>query len=288
MTSKLLIDSDNELELDAAALPLQNEVLWIVDWLALLGSPVYAGTSIPSGHGRSVIVVPGFLGSFSRLRPLTSWLRRIGYRVHHPGFERTIECPDVLLQRLDRQIALVAAADGRPVTLIGHSLGGSLARAAAVHAPGFVDQVITLGSPLRSVTVHPAVRGAARLLARMAPSRHAAHTGHDHGPTCARELSEALAAPFPRAVRRVAIYTKDDGVVAWGTCVEGDNGVDVEVTGTHLGLVVNPAVYEAIARALAETVRDTMASGVNTLGSPWVAAYSAGGRAHGSGHAAVA
>jgi pimeloyl-ACP methyl ester carboxylesterase len=288
MTSNLLIDSDSELELDTAALPLQNELLWIVDWLALLGSPVYAGTSIPSGHGESIIVVPGFLGSFSRLRPHTGWLRRIGYRVHNPGFERTIECPDVLLQRLDRQIALVAAADGRPVMLIGHSLGGSLARAAAVHAPGYVEQVITLGSPLRTVTVHPAVRGAARLLARMAPSRHAEHTGHDHGRTCARELSETLAAPFPRAVRRVAIYTKDDGVVAWRTCMESDNSVDIEVTGTHLGLVVNPAVYEAIARALAETVRDTMASGVNTLGSPWVAAHSAGGRTRGSGHAAVA
>jgi pimeloyl-ACP methyl ester carboxylesterase len=174
------------------------------------------------------------------------------------------------------------------VTLIGHSLGGSLARAAAVHAPGFVEQVITLGSPLRSVTVHPAVRGAARLLARMAPARHAEHTGHDHGPTCARELSEALAAAFPRAVRRTAIYTKTDGVVDWRTCMEDDGRADVEVTGTHLGLVVNPAVYEAIARALAEKVRDTMACGVSTLGSPWVGAYSAGGRTRGSGHAAVA
>ena len=48
MTSKLLIDSDSELELDTAALPLQNELLWVVDWLALLGSPVYAGPSIPT------------------------------------------------------------------------------------------------------------------------------------------------------------------------------------------------------------------------------------------------
>ena len=288
MTSKLLLDSDNELELDTAALPLQNELLWIVDWLALLGSQVYAGTSIPNGHGESVIVVPGFLGSFSSLRPLTGWLQRIGYRVHNPGFERTIECPDVLLEHLERQIASLTRTDGRPVTLIGHSLGGSLARAAAARSPASVAQVITLGSPLRSVTVHPAVRETARMLVRLAPARHAEHTGHDHGPTCARELSEALAAPFPRRVHRVAIYTRSDGVVDWRTCVEDDDTVDVEVTGTHLGLVVNPAVYGAIARALAETVHDTAASGVDTLGSPWVAAHRARGETHGSGHAAVA
>ncbi len=136
------------------------------------------------------------------------------------------------------------------MTLIGHSLGGSLARAAAVRVPDLVDQVITLGSPLRSVKAHPAVIEAARLLVRIAPTRHAEHAGHTHGPTCACELSEALAALFPRAVRRTAVYTRGDGVVDWRTCIDGDESVDVEVTGTHLGLVVNAGAYEAIARAL--------------------------------------
>ena len=33
--------------------------------------------------------------------------------------------------------------------------------------------------------------------------------------------------------------------------MEGDDSVDVEVTGTHLGLIANSKVYETIARALA-------------------------------------
>jgi hypothetical protein len=111
--------------------------------------------------------------------------------------------------------------------------------------------VITLASPLRSVKAHPVVVEIARLLVRIAPSRHAEHAGHDHGPTCACELSDALAAPFPQGVRRTAVYTRGDGVVDWRTCIEGDESVDVEVTGTHLGIVVNAGVYEAIARALA-------------------------------------
>jgi hypothetical protein len=56
-------------------------------------------------------------------------------------------------------------------------------------------------------------------------------------------------------VRRTAIYTRDDGVVDWRTCVEGDESVDIEVAGTHLGLVVNAAVYEAIAHALSGSAK---------------------------------
>ena len=250
MTSKPLLDSDCELELDTRPLPLVHELMWVVEWINLLGSPVYAGVSVPRGKGEPVIVIPGFLGSFGRLKPLTGWLERTGYQVHDPGFERTIQCPDVLLQLLERKIAEVSRAEGRKVTLIGPSLGGLLARAAAVRAPRRVDQVITLGSPLHSVIAHIGVVGAARLFARMTPSRHIRHAGHDHDATCACELSEALAAPFPASVRRVAIYTRGDGFVDWRVCIDGDDDVDVEVKATHLGLVVNRDVYGTIAGAL--------------------------------------
>ena len=72
----------------------------------------------------------------------------------------------------------------------------------------------------------------------------------DPSPLVRRALAEALATPFPATVRRLAVYTRGDGVVDWRTCIEGEDGVDVEVTGTHVGLVVNAAAYESIARAL--------------------------------------
>ncbi|HET6614757.1 MAG TPA: alpha/beta fold hydrolase [Dehalococcoidia bacterium] len=246
-----LTTAECEPELYPADVSLAGEWRWVAEWLALLGSPVYGGHDVPRGHGEPVIVVPGFLGSTAQLQPLMNWLQRIGYDAHSPGFEQTIECPDVLLDRLQAQVDAVATASGTRVTIIGHSLGGSLARAAAVRRPASVARVITLGSPLRTFNAHIAVIEAARMLTRVVRSRHEPHIGHRHDATCACELSEALAAPFPAGVERTAIYSRADGVVDWHSCIEGDAAIDIEVAGTHVGLIVNRHVYEAIGRALA-------------------------------------
>ena len=252
MTEMQLVESECEPAVDMAALPLTHELWWPAEWAALRLSRVYGAKGLPGGNGHPVIAIPGFLGSFAGLRPLTGWLERVGFDVHDPGFERNVQCPDVLLERLSDRVASIAASQGK-VTLIGHSLGGSLARAAAVRAPGLVDVVITMASPLRSVRAHPLVADLARLLALVVPARHGGSAQHMHAPTCACELAELLASPIPVGVRRVAIYTRDDGIVDWRTCMEGDDSVDVEVSGTHVGLVVNRSAYEAIAQALTPT-----------------------------------
>jgi pimeloyl-ACP methyl ester carboxylesterase len=244
-------EANGEIAVTDAPVPLSHELLWSLEWLSLRLSKVYRGDGVPHGHGEPIIVVPGFLGSFRELHELTDWLTRIGYPVSDPGFRRNASCPDTLLELLVRRIRRVYAAHGQRVSLVGHSLGGSLARAAAVRVPDKVEQVITLGSPLREMRAHPLVAELARVLAALAPSPHLAHQGHEHGPTCSCELAETLAQPFPEGVRRTAIYSRFDGVVDWRTCNEGDAGIDVEVTGTHIGLVVNTGVYETIARRLA-------------------------------------
>jgi len=252
MMTQEVLPAECEMPIQTAPLPLSHELLWGIEWIRLWASNVYRGVGVPRGNGEPVIVVPGFLGSYGGLYELRDWLARIGYGVFDPGFERNIDCPDTLLERLERRVAGVYADGGQPVRLIGHSLGGSLARAAASRmAPGMVEQVITLGSPLHHVRAHPLVAGLARLLEDTAPSRHGPHAGHDHGETCACDLADALALPFPADVRRTAVFTRQDGVVDWRTCIEGDAAVDVEVDGTHVGLVVNARAYEVIARALA-------------------------------------
>ncbi|MDE3094904.1 MAG: alpha/beta fold hydrolase [Chloroflexota bacterium] len=251
MTAQPSPEVDCEIPVAGAAVPLSHELLWGLDWLALRASKVYRGEGVPRGHGEPVIVVPGFLGSYHGLHELTDWLARSGYAVSDPGFERNVACPDTLLERLEGRIAGEYAAHGRPVSLVGHSLGGSLARAAAARMPEHISHVITLGSPLREMRAHPLVAELARLAAALAPSPHRTHAGHEHGPTCSCELADALAQPLAPGIRRTAIFSRRDGVVDWRTSMEGDASVDVEVGGTHIGLAVNPRAYAAIALALA-------------------------------------
>ena len=251
MTAQRSPDADCEIPVAGAAVPLPNELLWGLDWLALRASKVYRGEGVRRGHGEPVIAVPGFLGSYGGLHELTDWLSRIGYAVIDPGFKRNIECPDALLERLEHRLIGAHETYGRRVRLVGHSLGGSLARAAAARMPEHVEQVITLGSPLREMRAHPIVIELARMLSAVTPSRHHAHAGHEHGATCTCELADALAQPLDSRVRRAAIFSRRDGVVDWRTCIEGDAAVDIEVDSTHIGLVVNARAYEAIAHALA-------------------------------------
>ena len=57
--------------------------------------------------------------------------------------------------------------------------------------------------------------------------------------------------PFPvDRVRLTSIYSKGDGVVRWERAVV-PIATCVEVTGSHVGLIFNRAVYAAIANALA-------------------------------------
>jgi hypothetical protein len=68
---------------------------------------------------------------------------------------------------------------------------------------------------------------------------------------CTCDFLDSLRRDLPGSIGETAVYTRSDGVVDWHYCITGDASVDVEVPGTHIGLAFNPAVYETIARRLA-------------------------------------
>jgi hypothetical protein len=69
--------------------------------------------------------------------------------------------------------------------------------------------------------------------------------------TCTCDFAHAFATPVPAMVRFVSIHSKSDGVVRWRSCVVPD-ATNVEIRGSHTGMVVNHHAYRAIAAALAE------------------------------------
>ena len=233
--------------------PLWREIFVGLDWLALRSSPVYYGIGIPRGDGSAVIVIPGFMGTDFYLQEIYYWLRRIGYRSYMSRIGWNAECVNTLVDRLSETIEKAHSQTGRKVHLIGHSLGGVIARSAAGQWPEKIDSVTTLGSPFRGIRSHPLVLAAGervreRIRRQGGSLQPDCYTGY-----CGCDAVVAVQSGLPDSINQTAIYTKTDGVVDWRVCVTDDLSTNFEVTGTHVGLVFNANVYGLIAKRLKES-----------------------------------
>lgn len=240
----------------AASRPIWREAFIGLDWFALRSSPVYYGLGVPRGDGSAVIVVPGFMGTDLYLREMYYWLRRVGYRPYNSGIGWNAECISILVDRLSETISEAHAGTGGRVHLIGHSLGGILARSAAALQPDRIASVITLGSPFRGIQSHPLVLAAAqrvraRIRRQSGEYQPGCYTGY-----CGCDAVRVLQRDLPSSIRQTAIYTKSDGIVDWRVCLSDDPNRDFEVGGTHVGLAFNASVYRLIAQRLQTATRE--------------------------------
>ena len=201
----------------------------------LLRAPALARA--PRGDGAPVLVLPGFATGDGATSLLRAYLSFLGHDVHPWGLGRNDGDVPRLLALLVARVTALARATGRPVRLLGWSLGGYLAREVSREVPADVDRVVTLGSP---VVGGPKYTLTARAYRRRGIDLDAIEAAVD-----ARE-----AVPLTRPV--AAIYSRRDGVVAWQACLDERNGCveHVEVSSTHLGLAFSPDVYLVVARCL--------------------------------------
>jgi pimeloyl-ACP methyl ester carboxylesterase len=235
----------------SSSLPLWREALLGMDWVSLRMSAVYRGIGVPKGDKSAVIVVPGFMGSDQYLGDMHAWLKRIGYTPYLSGIGRNAECPDYLTARLHETIEAARKESGKKVHLIGHSLGGVLARSAARRWPQSVASCTTMASPFRGIRVHPFVLQTAYLVrGRIMTQTTDDAAPHCYSGYCTCEFLASLRDEFPASVPQQAIYTKTDGVVDWRCCINDEPETNLEVPGTHVGLAFNPQVYRHIANFL--------------------------------------
>ena len=145
-----------------------------------------------------------------------------------------------VLTGLPEALLTHAARSGRPVSLVGWSLGGIYAREMARRHPRQVRQVITLGSPF----------------ARHDPRQNRAHGPYQrlsHLHAAAAELPSPKDRARPIGVPSTSVYSRLDGVVSWQACrePESQNHQNVEVRCSHIGFGVDPATLWLIADRLA-------------------------------------
>ncbi len=225
--------------------PFQLPRLWL--------SPVYRGVGVPRGRGSGVVLVQGFMSHYSYLWEMYSWLHRIGYTPYFSGFEINNRCPQALSKILDSTVDKAYRETGGPGALWGHSLGGVLARGTAIRKPGKVSHLITAGSPFRSIRVNPGVKAAADLMRLRARAVGEAVDNKCYTPACKCEFATTLREQeLPISVVRRAIYTPNDGIVDFRSCIYDDQECNEEVSGNHVSMPIDPAVWEPTAFTLHE------------------------------------
>ena len=189
------------------------------------------------GRKHGVVVLPGFGADDNSTILLRRYLTLLGYDVHGWKRGRNVRRPGEDLPAVVAQIKALQAKHKLPVTLIGWSRGGIMAREIARQIPDHVRMVITLGSPFADATANNVGVIWKMITGEDAPAN----------PDRMRQLAEPIPVPA------TAIYTKADGVVAWRACLEkeGPRAENIEVRSTHIGLGFHAPALWAIADRLA-------------------------------------
>lgn len=234
--------------------PIWRETFWPLEWLQLRFHPAYYGLTVAHGHGEPVLLIPGFLSNDAMMIDMHRWLRRIGYRPHFSRISFNVDCPNETAKRLASRVQTIHAETGARVRIVGHSLGGMLARSLVQRIPEHIDRVITLGSPFRDlVKAHPAVVGLWEQIKQTKGSlvgrnlRPSCATGH-----CLCPFVENMLDPESRDVPQFAVYSPNDGVAHWESCASEDPAMNDAVDCTHVGMAFHAEVYRIVARRLNE------------------------------------
>jgi pimeloyl-ACP methyl ester carboxylesterase len=206
----------------------------------------------PSGAGRPVLLIPGFLAGDQSLTRMALWLRSGGFVLARSGIRWNVDCMEPIVQSVETRLERAVAATGRRALLIGQSRGGSIARAVAVLRPDLVHTVVTLGSPLLDqlairARTWPSVLGVGLLGTIGVPGLFS--WSCFAGDCCARS-SDAFFAPFPSDVRFISVYSRTDEIVRWEACLD-PAAVHLEVNVSHIGMGLARDVWLALAGELA-------------------------------------
>jgi pimeloyl-ACP methyl ester carboxylesterase len=225
---------------------------------------------LPAGAARAkrrrhIIVMPGFGADDRATWPLRRYLSKLGHHAEgwglglnragvdiphtqddlSPGWaiERVADYRNegsvpMLCDRMVQRARERHAALGAPLTLIGWSLGGVVAREVARDLPEMVEEVITLGTPVQGgpkyTRAAPFFRGRGMDLDWIEREVHK------------RDRSRPLTAPV------TVIASPSDAVVGHAATRDhhSHNVRHLDVDAAHLGLVFNPTVWRMIADTL--------------------------------------
>ncbi len=191
------------------------------------------------GNGRPVMLLPGLGAGAGTMWVIRRHLRRCNFRTWDWGQGKNHGNVEQLAPRVIDRLAALVERVGEPLSLVGWSLGGYIAREITREHPELVRRVVTIGSPVVGGAKYTSVN---RLYARRGISLDALE---------ARTLAR-YANPLQRPVR--ALYSESDGIVDWRASIDrfSDDVEHIRVTGTHIGLGFSKQVLRRLPALLTE------------------------------------
>ncbi|MEL6826792.1 MAG: alpha/beta hydrolase [Pseudomonadota bacterium] len=193
----------------------------------------------PRGDGRKIVLLPGFTAPELSMQPLALYLKYLGYDASTWGLGINGGQVDALTQEFGLKVEAMADTSGAPVTLIGWSLGGVIARETARLFSDSVREVITMGTPLIGGPKYTSVG-----------KLYAIKEGMDMD-AFEQEVHERNSIGLSQPL--TVIYSKSDGVVGWQAArdVYNDQARNIEVRSTHFAFGANATVWKIVADTLA-------------------------------------
>jgi pimeloyl-ACP methyl ester carboxylesterase len=154
---------------------------------------------------------------------------------------------------LEARLEAIASRRGQKVAIVGHSLGGLLARGLAGRRPDLVDAIITLGSPMLAPgAAHPLLLLDLKILSALQRAGLKVMGADCTSGDCARVSWEQAQAPLPAEVAFTSVYSRRDGIVDWRSCLD-PQATSVEVGTSHLGMAFDPVVLDIVTDTLSAT-----------------------------------
>ncbi len=186
------------------------------------------------GMQHSVAVFPGFSAGDLSTLALRRHLQNRGFRPHRWRLGVNRGDVEALIPQVVARAESLSERGGQPISLVGWSLGGVLAREVARERPDLVRGVVTLGSPIIGGPKYTRAAGFYKTVLKQ---------DLDEIERSVHERNQ-----IPIEVPLTAIYSKRDKVVQWEACIDRFNShcEHIEVDASHLSLGFDPKVMKLV------------------------------------------
>jgi pimeloyl-ACP methyl ester carboxylesterase len=213
---------------------LLSELGELAQPLSRIGKP--ALEIAPARKRKIVILLPGFGTHPIRMRFMARQLERAGHKAKRWGLGFNLGASKELFETLSGRILAVHERYGKPVVLVGWSLGGVYARELAKQHPDIVSKVITMGSPFSG---SPYDNNAWRIYHLIA--------GHS-----VEEPPIAVDTAAKPPVETIALWSPRDGIVSpRASCGRpGERDRAIAIRCTHVGFPNAPDCIRAVLKEL--------------------------------------